>query len=133
MGNNLGICFGGKNIALFSQAFTELSVVFNNTVVNHHDSLICVEVRVRIGRRGRSVRRPASVPDGGGTFGSGAAQRIYQRLHAPSLFDELYVAAVEKGHSGRVIPPVFKGLQARNHHRHTLTLFSYVTDDAAHI
>ena len=63
MRNHLGIRFRLEDMTLGKQHLLDFHVIFDDTVVDNHEMIVAIPVRMRILIARPSVRRPARVPD----------------------------------------------------------------------
>ena len=63
MRNNFRICLRNKRISFFLKPFFKLQIIFNNTVMYDHDTLILIKMRMRVRIRGRAMSRPPRMSD----------------------------------------------------------------------
>ncbi len=130
MGHHLGIRLGRKGKALRGEAFPELPVVLDDSVVNDDNGTGAVRVSIVFG--GGPVGRPADVANGG----SGSPLLpLTERNKIGKLSGgtgHLYPAILsEIGDSGRVISPIFEARQGLEDKGDGF-LRSNIADDSTH-
>ena len=130
VGDHLGIGLRFEHVAERLQLGAQCFVVLDDAVVHHRD-LAAGEVRVRVARARRAMRRPAGVRDAGA---AGHALVLDLRLQ---LGDTLRAARAHQlalavhGHAAGVVAAVLEAAQALDKDGDDVT-GSYAADDAAH-
>ena len=131
MRQDLRVGFGKELVLFLQQRVAQLQVVFDDAVVNDHDAVLAVMVRMRVFFGRTPVRGPARVPD---------AEQPAQRLRANDFFQvaqlsrraaDLQPAVPNHGNAGRVVTAVLQPLEAVNQDRNDF-LLPDVTDNPTH-
>ena len=132
MGDDLGVRLGLEGMTLGEEQRLEGQVVFNDSVMNHHDIAMTIPVRMGVFLGGTPVRRPARVAD---------PERTVDRVHADGLFQiaefalgapdfEPPIAAVN-GQAGRIVSSILEPPQAFQNDWNGL-MGSYVANYSTH-
>ena len=110
MGDDLGVGFGDKLVALRGELALQLEIIFDNAVMDDDDAAGAVAVRVRVLFGRAAVRGPARVADAEGAVERVLAQNLFQipqlACRAPQF--ELLAPRMAHGNSRRVITAVFE-------------------------
>jgi len=112
VGDDLGVGFRGKLVALALRFFAQLFVILDDAVVDDRDAVLG-DVRVRIPLARHAVRGPAGVRDPETAVGRVCVECILQLAdlaHRAQALD--VVRAVQHGDAGRVVPAILEASQA---------------------
>ena len=113
VGDNLGVGFGGEDVAPLLETALQFQVVFDDTVVDHGNLAVAAGKGVGVGVGGRAVGSPAGVAQSDSAVGvvglvaPGQAVNLAHRLAQAQL-----AGPVEDGDTGAVVAPVFEPLEA---------------------
>ena len=131
----LGVGLGPERVTRALQRRAQRVGILDDPVVNEGDGLAAVNVRMRVARRGRAVRRPARVGDARDAMQRPAIeQRLESRDAARELADDETAIALE-GDARGVIAAVLEALQPGEENRPGPPLapaIAGVANDAAH-
>ena len=85
IGDDLRIRLRGEGLALVLQHFLQLLIVFNDTVVHHHNLAACGGVGMAVGVGRGAVGCPAGVPDADDAGNICAAVHHLAQIRKPAL------------------------------------------------
>ena len=133
VGDDLGVGLGDEDMAARLQVPAQLGKVLDDPVVDHHDLLVAVGVRVGVDDGRAAMGRPAGVADAEPTLGHLLGQALDQGVDLGGALHHggLAVRLVEDRDPGGVIAAVFQPLEAVHDdgRRRALT---QIPDDPAH-
>ena len=121
-------------MALRLQVLSQLGEVLDDAVVDHHDLLVTVGVRMGIDDGGTPVRGPAGVADAEPAGGHLLGEALDQRVDlGGALYDGgLAVRLVENGDPGGIIAAILEPLEALHDDGRRRSL-AQVANNPAHI
>ena len=109
VGDHFRIRLGYKHIPVALQLLFQLQIIFNDPVVDHHDTLILVKMRVGIHIRRRTMGRPAGMAD---TKGSGkglpAMSQFTKHFQPPLGLYHVNLFSIVNGDPRRIVASVFQ-------------------------
>ena len=108
-GGHLGICFGRKLVAVYSELSPQRLEVLDDAVVDDCEPARGVGMRVGLGRL--SMRRPASMADPDRPLEGLGAKLGLKVLELALGAPARELSVLQRSDPGRVVTPVFKALQ----------------------
>ena len=136
MRDRLGIGFGLEGIAVRLQAFAQLLVVLNDTVMHYRDLALAVtpaEMRMRVTVGRFAMRRPARMADAAGAVQPALFFDLFLQIGDPSLrFDNAQPVLCKRRNTSGVIAAVFQTVQTFQQNRKRV-FASGKTNDSTHI
>jgi hypothetical protein len=129
---HLGVGFGLEGVVLADQEAFDRGVIFDDAVVHERELAIAAEMRVRVGVGHPAVGGPTRMADAGRAGKMVFRDLLGEIVHPADLFDDVEVAVLLDGESGRIVAAVFQALQSLEQDGSRL-LFTHIADDAAHI
>ncbi len=129
MRDDLGVGLGDEYVSLLLQPCAQRLEVLDDPVVHDRD-LAAADVRVRVGRGRRAVRRPARVRNAG-VSGDVRRVRLRREIGDARGADQPVQAAVDDREPGRVVAPVLEPADALDQNRNDVIARDRA-DDAAH-
>ena len=132
MGDTLGVGLRREPVPLRLQLLPQAVEVLDDPVVDHRHPPRAVEVGMGVAVGRLPMGRPPGVPDPAHPVERGVGpEHLLQRIHLPSLPDDLDLPPVQHRHPSRVIPPVLEPPQPLEQDRKRL-LVPGVPDDPTH-
>src|SRR5579862_9189700 len=132
MRDDLGVRLGHELMTFIAQLLLKREIIFDDAVVHHYDIAVTIAMRVRVFFRGPPVGRPARVADSVSAVHGVQLHHVFEipQLSGSSPYAQAS-AFFQYRQARRIIPPIFKPLQAIENDGYGL-LFSDISYDSAH-
>ena len=127
---HLGVGVGAEGHAVGAEPGAQRARVVDDAVVHDADATVLARVRVGVGLRGRTVRRPPGVPDADGA-GEPLGQGALELPHPADPPHDRGPRGAEHGDAGGVVAAILQARQALDQDGRCW-LASDVADDSAH-
>jgi hypothetical protein len=121
---------GAELVAFFHQLMLQRQIIFDDTVVHHHDVAMAVAMRMRVLLGRPPVRGPASMPDPVQPLQRIQLQDVFQIAQFALCAAHFQAVALLHRDPRRVIPAVFQPFQAVKNNRHGLPRSDVANDSA---
>ena len=109
MSDHFRICIRDKLISFCLQLLFQLQIILNNPIMNHHNTLIFIKMRMCIGVRRFPMRSPPSMSDSKCSRHHAAAMsHLTQNLQSPLGLHHFNFCSIIYSNTGRVISSVLQ-------------------------
>ena len=133
MGNNFRIRFRYKLIAAAFHFLFQFYVIFDDSVVDHNDGLVFIEMRMGVGIGRAAVSRPAGMTNPGSSRQDRSVlSQFFQHLQTACSLHHLDLFPIIHSHSCRIISSVLQFGQPVQQDRRRL-LFSNISYNSTHV
>src|SRR4051812_20304951 len=112
LGQNFSIGLRKESMAAACQFLAKGGVVFDNAIVNKRQFARTIDVRMRIGITGQSMRGPARVADPERSLNRLFPKQLSETGDAADAFANLQAVVVKGAKAGRVISAILQPAQA---------------------